>query len=440
MSSPWGHLASLNGPLAFHTLPSTHHTLGTAPTCDISLPTAATSISQHHCRLLLLGDMPCLENLSPHGTYVDGKHVEGATKVSLTNGAEIRLGGDTFFVFTNLLEDPKLGVFEGRVVGERYYVFGGYELGKGSFATVRLSVDLKTGERLACKVIQRGKGAREREREGRKPSSGTVIARETAILKNIMHPNLVQVKEVVRTEECVYLFLTRVTGGELFYYVQKHGGMEEHAAKFVFYQILLAVQYLHNLDITHRDLKLENILMESSNPFGRILVSDLGLAKMLGTSLSRMRTQCGTLTYVAPEVLASSGTGGDGYGKCVDCWSLGVLLYTMLSGTLPFGTDSDGQLLATRIKRAEYDLEGEEWERVSPEGKHLITSLLTHSPSARLTISGALSHPWITKRGDLLRLLYRKMIRRSPDAGRAEWVGREAARRDLVRLFDTGAY
>ncbi|KAJ3160699.1 hypothetical protein HDU86_000458 [Geranomyces michiganensis] len=229
-----------------------------------------------------MGDMPCLQDMSANGTLVDGKEVK-STKVSLTNGCEIEIKMDKFFVFLSPPSSHPNPALEPQIISNRYYVLASKTLGSGSFATVKLAVDVHTGERLACKVINRSassgtsKSAKTHgEASSHLPSSWQNIQRETAILKNVTHPNIVQVKHVVSTATTVHIFLTRVSGGELFDHICSDRIIAEHEAyssmgvqKFMFYQILLAVKYLHDLDITHRDIKPENILMESHDPLTR---------------------------------------------------------------------------------------------------------------------------------------------------------------------------
>ncbi|KAJ3156584.1 Checkpoint kinase 2 [Geranomyces variabilis] len=413
----WGRLINLNdAPATAIDLVEDEYVLGRARHADIVVEDCL-NCSKEHCKIMLIGDMPCLQDMSANGTLLDGKEVK-STKASLTNGCEIEIKMDKFFVFLSLLQSHPDPILENQIISNRYYLLASKTLGSGSFATVKLAVDLKTGERLACKVIPRsGSSGATRsakthgEASGHLPSTWQNIQRETAILKNVTHPNIVQVKHVVSTASTVHILLTRVSGGELFDHICSDRVIAEHEAKFMFYQILLAVKYLHDLDITHRDIKPENILMESRDPLTRLLVSDFGLAKMLGTSLERMRTKCGTFTYLAPEVLNRSTNSG--YSKAVDCWSLGVVLYTMLSKYLPFGDDHNPTKLGQRIQAADYNFDDEVWSTISQEAIDLIGRLLEVEPQKRLTIDQALAHPWINNQKVLLKKLYRKMLAKS---------------------------
>jgi serine/threonine protein kinase len=260
-------------------------------------------------------------------------------------------------------------------------------------------------------------------------------------MRAISHPNVICVRDVLRpgapggapltaalapgsssssAPGCIYIMLTRVAGGDLFDLIQARGHLEEHAAKFFFFQLLRALFYLHAHNIAHRDLKPENLLLEAPEPFARLFVTDFGMAKVLAGpgSFSRTSTRCGTFSYLAPEVLAP---GARGYqGQRVDCWSCGVLLYAMLSGTLPFGNEADQGTLVARIRAGEYGFAGGVWEGgapVSAEARDLIARCLVVDPEARITVKGMLAHPWIARQRALLEELYERAMRRSLEQG-----------------------
>ncbi|TPX67100.1 hypothetical protein SpCBS45565_g04017 [Spizellomyces sp. 'palustris'] len=442
MDKPWGRLVCLNGrtkvigtftsylafTLQMHRvlkmnvdLVKNSYIIGRSKDADIVVDDCP-SCSKQHCHIRLVEDMPCLQDTSFNGTLVNGRRIV-KQKASLTNRAEIEIKWDQYdadFVFYNLLDNPSYEDTNRQIVNSRYYIFETQTLGAGSFATVYLAIDLETCERLACKIIDKRKAKSNKgNREEHKHSSDSVIEQEISILKSVTHPNIVQVKDVVHSEEFVCIFLTRVTGGELFDYILHTDGVQEHEAKFIFYQILLAVKYLHGMNITHRDLKPENLLLESPKPFSRLIITDFGMAKMLGTSLERMRTKCGTFSYLAPEVLDSNVKGG--YSKRVDCWSLvldewlKIIMYR-LGGYLPFGTDDNPTELSKRIREAEFDFGGPEWRHVSNDAKDLICRLLEIDPERRLTVEQALQHPWIGNQEDLLCKLYARMLRKSEAA------------------------
>jgi serine/threonine protein kinase len=211
----------------------------------------------------------------------------------------------------------------------------------------------------------------------------------------LQHPGIISIKDVKYTDTLVYIFLSRITGGELFDYIMKQGGVKEHEAKFMFYQILRAMKYLHDRRITHRDLKPENLLLETPTPFSRVIITDFGMAKLLERHGEKMKTRCGTLDYLAPEILLGN------YSQKVDIWSLGVLLYAMLSGKLPFDD-------ASRQNLSFPTCDG--WNIISEDVQDLIAQMLNLNPEARPSIADILMHPWILKDRDTLAKLYAKVL------------------------------
>lgn len=181
-------------------------------------------------------------------------------------------------------------------------------------------------------------------------------------------------------------------GGELFDRVVGNKRLKEATCKLYFYQMLVAVQYLHENGIIHRDLKPENVLLSSQEEDCLIKITDFGQSKILGET-SLMRTLCGTPTYLAPEVLVSNGTAG--YSRAVDCWSLGVILFICLSGYPPFSEHKTQVSLKDQITSGKYNFIPEVWTDVSEEALDLVKKLLVVDPKARLTTEEALNHPWL---------------------------------------------
>jgi len=185
----------------------------------------------------------------------------------------------------------------------------------------------------------------------------------------------------------VYLILEYAEGGELFNRIKN--GVSETEAQRLFNQLLTAVNYLHNNSIVHRDLKPENILLDSK---GNIKISDFGLARFDAT---HMQSLCGTPHYVAPEVirLGLGNSNTTGYSKAVDMWSLGVSLYHMLTGQLPF-TETDRMALFRLIEKGQYEFPSNIMGDISSHAKDLIKKLLDVIPTTRLTADQALKHHW----------------------------------------------
>ncbi|RKO97467.1 myosin light chain kinase, partial [Caulochytrium protostelioides] len=259
-------------------------------------------------------------------------------------------------------------------------------LGRGTFAVVRLGVDLMTCERLACKIMDE---AHLRLPKGMGNTAGDMASgtdQEINILRTVNHPNIIRIRAIIHQKDLLIIIMTKIDGGELFDYIVQRGSLPEHEAKFFFYQLLRAIEYLHTRNISHRDLKPENLLLEKRTP---LFVGDFGMAKILNGSLARMQTTCGTVSYLAPEVLDNAVAG---YSKNVDLWAAGCILYTMLGGCLPFGNDDRESILRKRM--ASFTFEYRTFKDVSSEAKDLITALLQPDPDKRPNIEQTMCHPW----------------------------------------------
>ncbi|XP_003378864.1 MAP/microtubule affinity-regulating kinase 3 [Trichinella spiralis] len=209
-------------------------------------------------------------------------------------------------------------------------------IGKGNFAKVKLAKHIPTGREVAIKII---------DKTQLNPSSLQKLFREVRIMKMLNHPNIVKLYQVIETEYTLYLVMEYASGGEVFDYLVAHGRMKEKEARAKFRQIVSAVQYLHQKNIIHRDLKAENLLLGNDM---NIKIADFGFSNEFSLG-NKLDTFCGSPPYAAPELFQ-----GKKYdGPEVDVWSLGVILYTLVSGSLPF----DGQNLKElreRVLRGKY--------------------------------------------------------------------------------------
>lgn len=201
-----------------------------------------------------------------------------------------------------------------------------------------------------------------------------------------------QVIEIEETNDCFYIVLEYLEGGELTDRILSMESLPEHTIKFLFYQIVLAVQYLHSKGITHRDLKPQNVLLESQIPKSRVKVSDFGLSKIV-TNETLLTTMCGTPAYLAPEIW---NVNNQNYDKKVDVWSLGVILFYMFAKELPFESDNRGDLQKL-ILCGNYSFNSKVWGRITKEAKDLIGKMLTIDPKDRISIDDVLRHEWIVK-------------------------------------------
>jgi serine/threonine protein kinase len=222
---------------------------------------------------------------------------------------------------------------------------------------------------------------------GSAPAERDMLRTEIAIMRLVNHPHIVRMEDVFETPEKIHIVMDLVDGGELFDRVVGRACLDEAELHAVCRPLLDSVAYLHQMGIVHRDLKPENILCGAS--LGDIRIADFGLSRLVATR-EPMKMACGTLSYVAPEVLGSRG-----YGKKADLWSVGVIVHLLARGRLPFdGTTPDEIVHAVRFGRLELEAD-ERWARRSPALRAFVRGLLRKDPSERLTAEAALDSAWM---------------------------------------------
>lgn len=266
-------------------------------------------------------------------------------------------------------------------------------IGKGAYSTVTEGIHRSTGERFAIKVIKLKGDTKEDLAKQRDK-----ILSEVYLTYNLRHKNLLHLEEFYVEPKKIIMVLELMRGGSLFDDVLERGGYSEADARCIFRQILSALDYMHNTDVIHRDIKLENLLLEWPNDLESVKIADLGFAVQLRGGPASRRTMAGTPAYLAPEMIMCMQrqlsldqvlTGA------LDMWAAGVALYLLLGGYPPFeGTTS--KELFTRILRNDPEFDAPLWSKVSEEAQDLICSLLVKNPSNRITASEALDHPWFT--------------------------------------------
>mmetsp|Transcript_10367 Transcript_10367/g.28601 ORF Transcript_10367/g.28601 Transcript_10367/m.28601 type:complete len:710 (+) Transcript_10367:118-2247(+) len=264
------------------------------------------------------------------------------------------------------------------------------ELGTGAQATVYKATHRKTARKVAIKVIEL--------KELEDDELFDALRMEIGLLRQLSHPNVVSLREVVRDGTCVYIVQECLTGGELFDQLLAKGPFKEDYALTIFAQVVCAVDYMHSRDVVHRDLKAENLVF-SAKGSPAIKFIDFGGACTC-TPEQGLTGLVGTPQYVAPEVVTGFGEirpTEEPYGKACDLWSMGVLLYVMLSKTMPFRAKQVDQLLKQVLKGRFAFAPDDRWRHVSAEAKDLITRLLCVDVSKRLTISDVRSHAWCSE-------------------------------------------
>uniref|UniRef100_A0A8C6UTX0 calcium/calmodulin-dependent protein kinase n=1 Tax=Neogobius melanostomus TaxID=47308 RepID=A0A8C6UTX0_9GOBI len=261
----------------------------------------------------------------------------------------------------------------------------------GAFSVVRRCVKISSGQEYAAKIINTKKlSARDHQK----------LEREARICRLLKHPNIVRLHDSISEEGFHYLVFDLVTGGELFEDIVAREYYSEADASHCIQQILESVHHCHVNGIVHRDLKPENLLLASKLKGAAVKLADFGLAiEVQGTSRHGF---AGTPGYLSPEVLRK-----DPYGKPVDMWACGVILYILLVGYPPFW-DEDQHRLYQQIKAGAYDFPSPEWDTVTPEAKDLINKMLTINPSKRITAAEALKHPWICQRSTVASMMHRQ--------------------------------
>ncbi|XP_074326436.1 serine/threonine-protein kinase SAPK3-like [Apium graveolens] len=254
------------------------------------------------------------------------------------------------------------------------------ELGSGNFGVARLVRDKNTSELFAVKYIERGKKIDEN------------VQREIINHRSLTHPNIVRFKEVMLTPSQLAIVMEYAAGGELFARICSAGRFSEDEARFFFQQLISGVSFCHSMEICHRDLKLENTLLDGS-PTPRLKICDFGYSKS-ALLHSQPKSTVGTPAYIAPEVLSRK----EYDGKIADVWSCGVTLYVMLVGAYPFEDPEDPRNFRKtigRIMSVQYSIP--DYVRVSADCRHLLSQIFVANPSKRITIPEIKKHPWFLK-------------------------------------------
>ena len=276
-----------------------------------------------------------------------------------------------------------------------FYLYG-RRIGQGAFGKVNLGLNVLTGRVVAIKSFK--KTPIEKFKHKMKK-----IQYETELMKRFNHKNITKILEVFNDEEYMLIIMEYINGGNLFSFVKKRRKLSEKMAKFLFRQIILGIQHIHSKNVVHRDIKLENILIDFDN---NVKICDFGIGKVLENEDELLYDKCGTPMYMAPEIiLANDDNGYKGFP--VDIWSSGITLYIMLSGSLPFNIKNknnnkeDMALNSIKDKNNIFlqnqivNVKPKEIENISIEAKNLLKGLLNKNPSKRLTCSQILNHPWL---------------------------------------------
>ncbi|KAK0245677.1 kinase-like protein [Armillaria nabsnona] len=385
------------------------------------------SVSGVHCKLSAVrspngGVIVSCQDMSKNGIILN-EHRIRKTAVILMDGDMIHIPDSLTFTCIHLWKEPveKVTVFDPtppqqpthKQIGA--YIVTSQCLGSGSFATVHLALDTAHQRQIACKSIRT-----------KKEHEMSQVMKEIRILMALNHPNINRIYDSEVNGNFIHIFLQLCTGGDLFTYItsyaEKDSRLCEAEAKYIMYQLLKALMYLHDKSISHRGMTPENILLYCPGPYPRILIADFGLARP--KSYQETFNVCGTVSYLPPEGILALDQKHLGYvGMPSDCWSAGVILYIMLSGTHPFDYEatfgsSDNWIshiqdsrdpefsqfsqsylsgearLKERIINGTVDFQRTPWDVLS-DAKALVGRLLIHNPLHRATVYTALRSQWI---------------------------------------------
>uniref|UniRef100_A0A6A7G4F7 Calcium/calmodulin-dependent protein kinase type IV isoform X1 n=1 Tax=Hirondellea gigas TaxID=1518452 RepID=A0A6A7G4F7_9CRUS len=258
-------------------------------------------------------------------------------------------------------------------------------LGVGHFSTVYACTEISTGKRFAVKVMKRSL------------VNAVALRDEVAVLRRVGdHPNVVALHDVFDDTDGFRIVMDYCSGGDLFSRIIAEGESSEKRTSEIIFQLASALQHIHACGITHRDLKPENILLTSKDVNANIKVGDFGLSTIIQDKSGLMKTVCGTWAYCAPEVIRRVE-----YTLAVDIWTLGLLMFILLSGYHPFDLfgDLNEAELITKIQSCDYNFDDPIWDDVSAAAKDIISNLLQVAPEKRMSLEKLLETDWILGRG-----------------------------------------
>ncbi|XP_045552520.1 caM kinase-like vesicle-associated protein [Salmo salar] len=285
-----------------------------------------------------------------------------------------------------------LALRDGRNLDNIYDVTDKYEMGQvlkaKEFCELCMAKDRQTNKVFVCKKFLKKDG-----RKVRKAAKNEIL-----ILKMVKHPNILQLIDTFETRKEYFIIQELATGGDVFDWILDQGNYTERDASNVIKQVLEAVSYLHSLNIVHRNLKLENLMYYTENNHNKVVLRDFYLSKFENGSITE---PCGTPEYLAPEVVARHR-----YGRPVDCWAVGVIMYILLSGNPPFydeteeeNTDLHNRIIFCRIVAGEFEFDAPYWDDISVPAKELVCRLMEVDQMLRITAADALLHKWIAGNG-----------------------------------------
>uniref|UniRef100_A0A4W5QQY7 Serine/threonine-protein kinase n=1 Tax=Hucho hucho TaxID=62062 RepID=A0A4W5QQY7_9TELE len=340
----------------------------------------------------------CFEIITATMVYYVGGHFHNPTLAATGVGLEVAQGWEKAIrqALMPVTPQPSVGTGPGQEdlsisisvsnsqitenvdISSVYQIFADEVLGSGQFGIVYGGKHRKTGRDVAIKIIDKMRFPTKQESQ---------LRNEVAILQNLHHPGIVNLECMFETPERVFVVMEKLHGDMLEMILSSEKSkLPERLTKFLVTQILVALRHLHFKNIVHCDLKPENVLLASAEPFPQVKLCDFGFARIIGEKSFR-RSVVGTPAYLAPEVLRSKG-----YNRSLDMWSVGVIVYVSLSGTFPFNEDED---INDQIQNAAFMYPSNPWKDISGEATDLINNLLQVKMRKRYSVDKSLSHPWL---------------------------------------------
>ncbi|XP_065226984.1 ovarian-specific serine/threonine-protein kinase Lok-like [Planococcus citri] len=392
----WGRFYPLNINISkYINLCPNEFTFGRSPECDYTLTVEEVGerfyscISSVHFRVkreepkngvfvILITD------LSSNGTFINGKCIGRHQSLVLTNNDNIGIAASTHnvFLFQDLNASQYLE-YPNEII-DHYAIFN--VIGKGGYGEVRLVFKKDTTRCYAMKAI---------DIQAIEQKKVIDAFSEVKILRQLNHDNIVKMSNMTLVDNHIYLFLEYMHGGDLGAYVVKRTCLEPDVAKYIYFKVLLGVNYLHENKVIHRDLKPANILLSSDSNHPDVKITDFGLSKFLDAPAC-VRTRCGTMSYAPPE-LQFSGISST-YDFRADVWSLGVILYYCLSGNLPFRRNKKPFAMDDQIKNAIFDFDGDVWKKQTVQrARVMIGKCLQKYPQHRCYVKDLLRDDWFRK-------------------------------------------
>uniref|UniRef100_A0A1A9W2P4 non-specific serine/threonine protein kinase n=1 Tax=Glossina brevipalpis TaxID=37001 RepID=A0A1A9W2P4_9MUSC len=393
----WGRLYGKNIKIKSLDLNTESFTVGRGETNDLMLTLndlpekILNRISKDHFVIKRMGcdlsNPVYIKDLSRNGTFVNSEKIGANKQRILQNNDIISLSHPTYkaFVFMDLGPNENIGI--PKEITSNYHV--SRKLGSGAFGFIRLVYNRRTCDEYAMKIVTKNLLTTNNPRTNLNDPNR--VLNEAKIMKDLRHPCVITLYDIFDKPDSTYMIIQYMKGGDLLNRIVNNKRLSEKISKLYFYQMCHAVKYLHTKGITHRDLKPDNVLLQTSDEDTLIKVSDFGLSKFVQND-SVMNTLCGTPLYVAPEVLVTEGRGA--YTKKVDIWSLGVVLFTCLSGTLPF-SDDYGSPAREQIKRGKFRFNHPSWRTVSKDAISLIKKLLVVDVLRRPSIEDIIEDKWL---------------------------------------------